>query len=66
MHTISLADAMWQAAESVVNTAKKAGIDTNVMKVYNNETAKTVALIARLQLDVLKTAQNIDVEVVKD
>jgi hypothetical protein len=66
MHTISLADAMWQAAESVTNTAKKAGIDTTVLKVYNKETAKTLAMIARLQLDVLKTAQNIDIQVIKD
>lgn len=64
-HKITVADAMWETAESVIAMGKKIGIHLNIVDVYNKDDMKELALIANFLIQQVKKGGNIDVEIVR-
>ncbi len=63
MNNLKLSDAMWCAAESVVNMAAKAGIKTTISAVYNKDNAKELALIANFLKTLAQQSTKVEITV---
>lgn len=63
--TISVADAMFIAAESVVAAAKKSGTDINVFDVYQKDSAQ-LALIAGFIAEYAGAVAGAKIEITKE
>ena len=68
MPNLKVSDAMWNTAEAVVATAKKAGIQLKVSDVYKKENMNSMALVANflIQLANSSSQSNDKIEIIKD
>lgn len=66
MKTITVADAMWVSAESIVNYAKKCGINIKISDVYNAKNAKQIAFISAAMKALVIEASGEEIEILKD
>lgn len=57
---------MWQSATAVVEMGKAAGVELNIVDVYNSNTAKELALIANFLISQVKTSSKTEIEIIND
>lgn len=64
--SIKMSDALLSSAESIISMGRACGLEIGIFDIYNKSTAKDLALIARLMIDIISTSKGLSIEVTND